>query len=127
MKAQLSLETLIVFLLFITLLGISYVALSKFQEKASERARLELAKSSFAALSSAIHEACILGDGNIREVRLQGMQATISSNGTAYNFSSGKFYAWASSSCQVEVEYSAPSFDFLVKNKKGKIIVVPLS
>ncbi|MEM4348586.1 MAG: hypothetical protein QXN37_03385 [Candidatus Anstonellaceae archaeon] len=124
-RAQLSLETLIVFLLFVFLLGTSYVTISKIQEKASQRARLEMAKSSFAELSWAIQEACILGEGNVRQVRLYGMQANLSSNGTSYNFSTGKFFAQANSSCQIVVQLQQQSSNFLIQNKNGKIIVLP--
>jgi hypothetical protein len=120
---QLSLETLVIFLLFLTILGISYTAASRLSASTQAATRIALAKSSFAEFSSALSEACSLGNGNVRLVKIREGEAAVSQKGGGYLFSSGAFSAEANSSCEILVLQEEPSANFRIENLEGKIRV----
>ncbi len=122
-RGQLSLETLVIFLLFITIFGISYSAASRLGSSTQFAANAALAKSSFAEFSALVSEACSLGEGNVRLVKIRGQPATVSQKEGGYSFSAGAFLAQANSTCEIMVLQGGPSTSFKIENFGGKIQV----
>jgi hypothetical protein len=120
-RGQLSLETLLVFTIFISLLGISYTATSKVGEIAQKKMVEELAKRSFEDFSAKLSSACSLGNGNIRTAEIRGDAAKIESNGRGVLFSTKSFSSQSNSSCEITVLQAEPASSFTIENKQGKI------
>ena len=122
-SGQLSIETLLILLLFLIVLGISYAAASRIGASAQKSIQASLSKTSCNEFSSKLSEACALGNGNVRVVEVKGEPATVYSEGKAYTFSAGAFASAANSSCEVSVLQSLSSKHFTITNKGGKIEV----
>lgn len=124
-KAQLSFELLLVFLIFLSLLAISYAAASKAGDAAQRKISYELSKSSFGEFSSALDSACSLGSGNVRIVKVRGEKATVSraADGSSFTFTAGKFTQSANSSCEIIVLANGAASSFTIENKNGRIEV----
>jgi len=120
---QLSIETLLILLLFLIVLGISYTAASNIGASAQKSIQTSLSKTSFNEFSAKLSEACSLGNGNVRVVEVKGEAASFSSEGKFYTFSAGAFSAAANSSCEISMLQSLPSKHFTIKNIGGKIEV----
>ncbi len=122
-RAQLSLELLMVFLIFLSLLAISYAAASKAGDVAQRKIAQELSQSSFNGFASALDSACSLGNGNVRIVKIRGEKAAISraSDGASFAFTAGNFTQSANSSCEISILNDEKSDEFAIENKNGKI------
>jgi uncharacterized protein (UPF0333 family) len=120
-RAQASLELLLLFAVFLTLLGISLFSASKLNAAAQKRSELSLAERSFADFSAKLSQVCSLGNGNVRTVKIEGAKAEISEEGNALTFQAGSFAASAASSCEISVQQAAPSDRFTIRNIDGKI------
>ena len=104
MKAQLSLEFLIVFAVFLAVLLLAITAISKIsyaEERAKEKAFGELALSD---LSSAANNACILGDGNVRVVKMPDNEISFSFSGNEISASCGNWTGTWGVKCEVSGE-----------------------
>ena len=117
---QVSLETLLVFLIFLIVLGISYTAASAIGAAAQKKIDSSLARQSFAEFSAMVSETCSLGNGNVRIVEIKGPPATVAAEGNSYSFSAGPFSATANSSCGISAP-SQPAKSFTIQNINGKI------
>ena len=91
--AQASIETLLVFLIFLSAFGIVYAASSRLAAGAQSRLDASLSQSSFLEFSSKLSSACSLGNGNVREVEVKGKSASLSSDGKSITFTTGNFSA----------------------------------
>jgi len=120
-RGQLSVETLLVLLVFLVLLGIAYLATSKIGVGAERRIESALARNSFNDLVSAIDQACSLGSGNVRVVEVKGGPAEISSSGQEFFFKAKEFSAGANSSCEVTTAATSPAKTFTIRNTGGAI------
>lgn len=121
-RAQISVETLMVFLLFLVLLGIAYTATSKLGFAADRQVNAALSRGSFNDLSNRMEEACILGNGNVRMVSIKGSPASLSQAGEKQLEFRTPYYAnTVNSSCALEVALLGPSSAFTIKNIGGKI------
>ncbi len=120
-RGQVSLETLLVLIVFLTALGISYSIITRLGSAAQGSVAASLSKSSFAEFSSKLSEACTLGNGNVRIVEVKGEPALVAAQGGAYSFSAGGFSAAANSTCAITVLQSRPSSHFTISNTGGEI------
>jgi hypothetical protein len=102
-------------------LGIAASSVSGIGRAAQSRADEMLAQNAFFDLSAKIDEACSLGPGNMRLLSLARGNATISANGSAIRFSSGKFSFERRFGCTISTASSLPSSEFRVENIDGKI------
>ncbi|MEM2137962.1 MAG: hypothetical protein QW568_02645 [Candidatus Anstonellaceae archaeon] len=121
LRAQLSLETLLVFLVFLSLLALSYSVASKVGAASQNKAASELALASFNSLSSSIESACIGGNGNIRTAEIKGGKAALSSEGKKLRFESGNFNTSEEFGCEIEVLSRSLSGSFKITNNGGTI------
>ena len=122
-KGQVSVETLLVFLIFLMVLGIAYFASSKIAGAAQREEAYALSKNSFGEFSSKLSQACSLGNGNVRKVDVAGAPASIRMEGDALEYSAGNFSAELNSSCEISVADGGASNVFLIRNNGGKIEV----
>lgn len=121
-RAQISVETLLVFLIFLVLLGIAYTATSRLGFAADRQVNAALSRGSFNDLSNRLEEACMLGNGNVRTVSIKGSPAALSQAGEKQLEFRTPYYASATnSSCALEVAQQKPSSAFTIKNAGGKI------
>lgn len=120
-KAQASLELLIVFLVFLSALGISLAATSKIGAAVQEKENYNLAAASFRGLSAKIESACAMGNGNIRLAEISGAKAKVSSDGKSIFFSAGSFNSSQNFSCEIASLADSPSSSFRIENKDGAI------
>jgi hypothetical protein len=120
-RAQLSLETLIVFLVFLSLLALSYSVASKIGAASQSKVASNLASASFDSLASQIESACIGGNGNVRTAEIKGGKASISSEGRDLSFESGNFKASKEFNCEISVAAQLPSSTFTITNNGGTI------
>ncbi len=121
MHAQLSIEVLLIFSLFLSLSAIAYFATSKIGAASQERVSFELSRSSFLDFSGRLSSACAMGEGNIRTVAIKGAPAAIRADGREYSFSAGKFFATENSSCEISVSKTGASDTFTIANIGGQI------
>lgn len=120
-KGQLSVELLVAFTIFLSLLAISYAASMRLASATSARLDIELANSSASQLSSAIGSACSLGSGNVRMVEISGKPATLAYDGSSLAFTAGAFTSQIASPCPFLISNPGPSSSFRVENLDGKI------
>ena len=118
---QVSLETLLVLIVFLAALAISYSIITRLGSAAQGSVAYSLSKSSFTEFSNKLSEACTLGNGNVRIAEIKGASATVAAEGNSYSFSAGGFAASANSSCAITVLQSRPSSRFTISNTEGKI------
>jgi len=71
MKGQASLEYLALFLVALSLLSVSVLALASIKDSSGDELRLLAFRSSATSLAYAMDEACALGDGNRRAVSVR--------------------------------------------------------
>jgi len=132
-RAQASVETLLVFLIFLSAFGIVYAASSRLAAASQSRLDTALSQSSFSDFSAKLKSACALGNGNVREVVVKGKPATLKTagdeaeqaalapegTGSSLIFTAGDFSARANSSCEIMLSASAPARAFRIENKDG--------
>ena len=121
--AQASIETLLVFLIFLSAFGIVYAASSRLASSAQSRLDASLSQSAFSEFAAKLQSACSLGNGNAREVPVKGAPASLSQEGgdKSVTFAAGNFIAQANSSCEISLATGAASRSFRIENKDGKI------
>ncbi len=134
-RAQASIETLIVFIIFLSAFGIVYAASSRLAAGAQTRLDTSLSQSSFSDFAAKLQSACALGNGNVREVEVKGKPATLAlaedSAGQAANapgdagssiaFSAGSFSARANSSCGISLRTDSSARSFRIENANGTL------
>ena len=120
-RAQASIETLLVFLIFLSAFGIVYAASSRLAAGAQSRLDTSLSQSSFSDFSAKLQSACSLGNGNVREVEVKGKEASLSVEGNGIIFTTGSFSARANSSCEISLAASSPARFFRIENKNGML------
>ena len=86
MKAQLSLEYLVLSVILLALLGIALVTLVKIKDNADAQYAAIALKNDAETIYNAAQDVCALGDGNSRETTLRG-DITVTSSGTTVVFS----------------------------------------
>lgn len=121
MRGQLSLESLLLFLIFLSLLGVSLAASSRIGSAAQARLSYEKAASDFRLLSEKTDSACALGNGNVRQLELSGPPAAISAEAGELTFSAGGFSAQHSCPCNISVLRGEPAASFSIENKGGQL------
>ena len=122
--AQASIETLLVFLIFLSAFGIVYAASSRLASAAQSRLDTSLSQSTFSDFAAKLQSACSLGSGNVREVEVKGNTVALASSASnSITFTAGNFSAQANSSCEISLAAGAPSRFFRIENKDGKLEV----
>jgi len=119
--AQASIETLLVFLIFLSAFGIVYAASSRLASAAQSRLDTSLSQSAFSEFAAKLQSSCSLGSGNARTVEVKGKAATLSLQGKSVTFTAGNFSAQANSSCEILLATSGPSGAFHIENKDGTL------
>jgi len=71
MKAQVSIEFLIVFTIFLAILVVSMISLSYVKEKGEESLEEQRIRLTVQEISNTVNNICILGKGNSRNIHLQ--------------------------------------------------------
>ncbi|VVC00897.1 Uncharacterised protein [uncultured archaeon] len=122
-KAQVSAETMLVFLIFLILLGIAYHATTRIGTGAQGKIESVLSRNSFNNFAAKVEEACQLGNGNVRIAEIQGDPATIVSDGRSFTFTAKGFSAGANSSCNIDVIQNQPAKSFRIENEQGTVKV----
>ncbi|MFA5930020.1 MAG: hypothetical protein WC861_04010 [Candidatus Micrarchaeia archaeon] len=134
-RAQASIETLLVFLIFLSAFGIVYAASSRLASASQSRLDTSLSQSSFSDFAAKLQSACSLGSGNVREVEVKGTPATLvlasdgakqaplaqGSAGNSIIFTAGNFSARASSGCEITLAAGAPARSFRIENRDGVV------
>lgn len=120
-KGQLSFELLLVFLIFLSLLGISYTATSKASAAAAKKISYELSRSSFEDFSAKLESACNLGNGNVRTVQIKGEKAALFAEENTLTFTAKNFSGKINSPCNLTLLQSSQSSEFTIENKEGTI------
>ena len=134
-RAQASIETLLVFLVFLSAFGIVYAASSRLAAGAQARLDESLSQASFLEFAAKLQSACSLGNGNVREAELKGKMATLAladgdsgqaarlvgGGRSAISFTAGKFSARANSTCEIEIAASGPARSFRIENRNGTL------
>ena len=134
-RAQASIETLLVFLIFLSAFGIVYAASSRLAAGAQARLDTSLSQSTFSDFSAKLQSACSLGNGNVREVEVKGKPATLAltdeatllsgSGGSSIIFAAGNFSARANSTCEISLATSSSSRFFRIENNNGTLLISP--
>lgn len=119
--AQISLESLMAFAIFLSMLALSLAGSMKIAESSNERLGYELGKQAFFEFSAKADAACALGSGNVRTVPLGKSTASLSSNGSEIFFSSGGFSSAFRSSCPVLLQAGPFSSWLRIENKGGTL------
>ena len=120
-RAQASIETLIVFIIFLSAFGIVYAASSRLAAGAQTRLDTSLSQSSFSEFSAKLQSACALGNGNVREVEVKGKPAALSADGKSIKFTAGNFSSTTNSSCEISITTGSPAHSFSIENKDGAL------
>ncbi|VVC01662.1 Uncharacterised protein [uncultured archaeon] len=118
---QLSVEALLLFLVFLTLLAIAYAAAGNVGSAAQRKISASLSQADFNDFSSKAAQACMLGNGNVRTTKLRGTAATIFAEGSSVLFSTGNFSATANTSCGTEILQAGPAKEFTIRNRQGML------
>jgi len=119
-KAQISVETLLVFLVFLILLGIAYTATTRLGSASQKSINTALSRESFNELSSKAEQVCILGDGNVRVVSIKGEAATLTAQGNSLKFETASGFSDSYPlSCTLDIQQQSPSRTFTVENIGG--------
>ena len=120
-KAQISVETLLVFLVFLVILGIAYTASTKLGAASQQSIGKALSRETFNELSSKIEEACLLGNGNVRIVQVKGQVVSLSASGRALQFTAPDFSEQKNFSCDINSVPASASTAFTIRNENGII------
>jgi|SRR3989338_8344723 len=118
-KAQISVETLLVFLVFLVILGIAYTASTRLGAASQQSINKALSRETFNELSGKIEEACLLGNGNVRIVQVKGQAVSLSSSGKTLQFTSQEFSAQKDFSCGIDSAPASASAAFTIRNENG--------
>ena len=121
LRGQLSAETLLVFLVFLSIFALAFAAVSNVGAASQKKVEEELSRSSFNEFSSKLHSACRLGNGNVRVVEIKGSPATLSLEGGSLKFSTQHFSSSLNSSCGLSLLQDSPSQEFIITSIEGKI------
>jgi len=121
LEGQISLESLLLFLIFLSLLGISLAASGRISAAAQSRIAYEKSASDFQDFAANLKSACVLGNGNVRVVELSGGAARLAAGGKTLGFTAGNFSSQLNSSCELAVLQPATAAEFTIENKGGKI------
>jgi len=122
-KAQISVETLLVFLVFLVILGIAYTASTKLGAASQQSIGKALSRETFNELSSKIEEACLLGNGNVRIVQVKGQPMALSASGRTITFNVGEpeFTAQKDFYCDIDPTPASAKTAFTIRNEDGII------
>ncbi|MCX8174681.1 MAG: hypothetical protein N3E51_00545 [Candidatus Micrarchaeota archaeon] len=120
-KAQLSMEAMLVLLVFIVSVGIAYFAVASLGKGAEKSISASLSKASFDELSSKIAEACSLGNGNVRQMQAKGAPMQLRSDGRRLFASAEQFSASREFDCEIWVRQEEPARFFTIANQDGTI------
>lgn len=120
-KAQISVETLLVFLVFLIILGVAYTASTKLGAASQQSIGKALSRETFNELSSKIEEACLLGNGNVRIVQVKGQPVSLSASGRALEFTAPDFSTQKEFSCDIDSVPASAKTAFTIRNENGKI------
>ncbi len=124
MKAQVSIEYLLLSAVALFLLSVSVVALLSIRDYSAEASKAHVFRSSSISLSNAINEVCVLGNGNGREVSL-GVGISLDceeGDGWLVSFSHAGYSMVRASPCRV---HRAENLEGLVyvENEEGEVAV----
>ena len=125
MRAQVSLEYLLLSLVALSLLSFSVFALLSIRDYSNEASAAYTFRSSVLSMDNAINEVCVLGGGNGREVFL-GTEVSVDSeegdDGWLVSFSHSDYSIVKTSPCRVEIAEHLEGLVY-VENEEGMITV----
>lgn len=121
LKAQISLELLIVFAIFLTVIIFSLSTLSSMNKKNVDLYHKMKVRLAFEDITDAANNVCVLGPGNVRKVYIpsnfiityNGKELTVEGEGVSFS----RYIP-----CKVEVTHSEGG-TVLIKNVDGKVII----
>jgi hypothetical protein len=125
---QASIETLLVFIIFLSAFGIVYAASSRLAAATQSRLDASLSQSTFSEFFAKLQSACSLGSGNVRIVEVKGKPASLApagAGGKSIIFSAGSFSAQANSSCEISIASVEAASSFSIENNEGAISISP--
>ncbi len=118
-KAQISLEALLLFALFLSILSVALFTSSKIGNMAQNRVNSALARQAFNDFSSKVSSACALGDGNSRSFSAGSQVALAYEQGRLIFTMLNNSYSLPLA-CDATTP-GAPSGKFKIENKDGAI------
>lgn len=121
--AQLSIEALMLFALFLSLIVVAFAATSKTALAAKDKISFELSKSDFSEFSKSLRSACAMGEGNTRQIRIKGPPAEVAADGKKFIYTAGVFRGESGSQCEIIVHSDGSSSSFDLENTEGKIFI----
>ena len=125
MKAQVSLEYLLLSLVALSLLSVSAFALLSIRDYSDEASKAHAFRSSALSLRDAINEVCVLGSGNGREVSLEtgiSLGSEEGDDGWLVSFSHSDYSIVKASPCRVEASENLEGLVY-VENEEGTVTV----
>lgn len=120
-KAQLSLEALLLFAVFLSVLAIALAASSQVRTAAQQQMDEAFSLQAFNDFSSKLSQACNMGNGNVRVFSSKGGPVEIASGGNAIIFASRGIRHTANVSCTLDIQNTGPSETFRMENTGGTI------
>lgn len=120
MRGQVSLEFLILFGLFLSMLVIAFGAITRIGKMGEQEIEKKSAELLADDISNAVNNVCILGDGNREEIETRA-EFSISPEGNGLLLKVGNTEIRKSAVCEVIVDGDAFSGSVKVENKDGKV------
>jgi hypothetical protein len=120
MRGQASLEFLILFAVFLSILIIAIGAITRIEKLGRDGIGKRSAELLANDISNAINNACILGDGNRRTVESR-MEFSLSSEGNGILLRAGNAEIKRSTMCEAVVEGNQFSGTVWVENRGGEV------
>lgn len=120
MKGQVSLEFLILFGLFLSMLAIAFGAITRIEKMGNEEISARSAELLADDLSNAVDNVCVLGDGNGRTVQTT-LKFSVVPEEKGFFLKVGSNEIRRSALCEIIVEGDSFSGNVSVENKDGKV------
>jgi len=120
-KAQISLEALMLFALFLAMLAIVLASSSQIRGMAQNRTDAAISQQAFNDFSSKAGRACALGDGNVRVFSTQGAASISGTGSKSLVFTMLNITHNLELPCDIGGLPASPSNSFTIENKGGTI------
>lgn len=121
-RGQASLEFLILFAVFLSILIIAIGAITRIEKIGKDEMEKRSAELLSNDISNAINNACIMGDGNMRMIESQ-MEFSLSSEGSSILLRAGNAEIRKSTMCEVVVDGNQFSGTVEIENRDGKVYI----
>ena len=122
MRGQLSLEALLLFTIFLSILAVALAASSQIRGMAQRNLDRSLATQAFDDFSEKLGRACALGNGNVRIFSSQiGKVSLARINATAIEFAIGENAYPADIPCEIKDGFPRSADSLTIENADGAI------